>query len=195
MIAGLRGTVHKTLSDAILLDVGGVVYRVNSSTRSIAELGEASEEVFLHTHLVVREDAMMLFGFTSEAELVWFETLITVNGVGPRLALAVLSKLSPEQLIAAIADEDLTLLSTVSGVGKRTASRILLDLRGKLPEDLDGPKVARITVEEAETIAALRALGYTAAESQTAVARIDLASDATPEERVIAALRQLGTPV
>jgi Holliday junction DNA helicase RuvA len=174
MIAGLRGTVHKTLSDAILLDVGGVVYRVNSSTRSIAELGEASEEVFLHTHLVVREDAMMLFGFTSEAEL---------------------SKLSPEQLIAAIADEDLTLLSTVSGVGKRTASRILLDLRGKLPEDLDGPKVARITVEEAETIAALRALGYTAAESQTAVARIDLASDATPEERVIAALRQLGTPV
>jgi Holliday junction DNA helicase RuvA len=195
MIAGLRGTVHKTLSDAILLDVGGVVYRVNSSTRSIAELGEASEEVFLHTHLVVREDAMMLFGFTSEAELVWFETLITVNGVGPRLALAVLSKLSPEHLIAAIADEDLTLLSTVSGVGKRTASRILLDLRGKLPEDLDGPKVARITVEEAETIAALRALGYTAAESQTAVARIDLASDATPEERVIAALRQLGTPV
>jgi Holliday junction DNA helicase RuvA len=195
MIAGLRGTVHKTLSDAILLDVGGVVYRVNSSTRSIAELGEASEEVFLHTHLVVREDAMMLFGFTSEAELVWFETLITVNGVGPRLALAVLSKLSPEQLIAAIADEDLTLLSTVSGVGKRTASRILLDLRGKLPEDLDGPKVARITVEEAETIAALRALGYTVAESQTAVARIDLASDATPEERVIAALRQLGTPV
>jgi Holliday junction DNA helicase RuvA len=195
MIAGLRGTVHKTLSDAILLDVGGVVYRVNSNTRSIAELGEASEEVFLHTHLVVREDAMMLFGFTSEAELVWFETLITVNGVGPRLALAVLSKLSPEQLIAAIADEDLTLLSTVSGVGKRTASRILLDLRGKLPEDLDGPKVARITVEEAETIAALRALGYTAAESQTAVARIDLASDATPEERVIAALRQLGTPV
>jgi Holliday junction DNA helicase RuvA len=195
MIAGLRGTVHKTLNDAILLDVGGVVYRVNSSTRSISELGEVADEVFLHTHLVVREDAMTLFGFTTEAELVWFETLITVNGVGPRLALAVLSKLAPEQLIAAIADEDLTLLSTVSGVGKRTASRILLDLRGKLPEDLDGPKVARITVEEAETIAALRALGYTAAESQTAVARIDLAADATPEERVIAALRQLGSPV
>jgi Holliday junction DNA helicase RuvA len=195
MIAGLRGIVHKTLNDAILLDVGGVIYRVNSSTRSIAELGEQSDETYLHTHLVVREDALTLFGFTNEAELAWFETLITVNGVGPRLALAVLSKLSPEQLIAAIANEDLTLLSTVSGVGRRTASRILLDLRGKIPEDLVGPKVAAITIEEADTIAALRALGYTAAESQTAVARIDVGSDATPEERVIAALRQLGTPV
>lgn len=192
MISGLRGRVHRTLIDAILIDVGGVIYHVNSSSQSIAEAGERAEEMYLHTHLVVREDAMLLFGFTNESELVWFETLITVNGVGPRLALAVLSKLSTEQLVTAIANEDLSLLSTVSGVGKRTASRILLDLRGKIPEDLDGPKVAAVSVEDTETIAALRALGYTASESQIAVARLNLPESASPEDRVIAALRVVG---
>ncbi|MEJ7837406.1 MAG: Holliday junction branch migration protein RuvA [Thermomicrobiales bacterium] len=192
MISGLRGRVHRTLRDAILLDVGGVIYHVNSSSQSILEVGETATEVYLHTHLVVREDAMLLFGFTNESELVWFETLITVNGVGPRLALAVLSKLAPEQLVTAIAHEDLSLLSTVTGVGKRTASRILLDLRGKIPEDLDGPRVAAITVEDTETILALRALGYTASESQIAVARLNLSDTASPEDRVIAALRVVG---
>lgn len=192
MIAGLLGTVYKTTADAILLDVGGVIYQVNSSSRSIADLDDTGSRVHLFTHLVVREDAMTLYGFLSEAELVWFETLITVNGVGPRLACAVLSKLAPEQLIQAISEEDLSLLSTVSGVGRRTASRILLDLRGKLPLNLDMPSVLRI--EDTDTVAALRALGYTAAESQTAVSRISADPDATPEERVIAALRQLGTP-
>ena len=193
MIAGLRGDVHRTLHDAILLDVGGVIYQVFTSSHSIADVGERGTGIFLHTHLVVREDAMILFGFTNEAELVWFQTLITVNGIGPRLAQAVLSKLTPDQLVMAIANEDLSLLSTVSGVGKRTASRILLDLRGKIPEDLDGPKIAAITFGETETIAALRALGYTATESQSAVARLSLPENATPEERVIAALRVIGS--
>lgn len=195
MIAGLRGRVYASTTDAILLDVSGVIYRVFSSSRSIADLGEAGAEVTLLTHLVVREDAMILFGFTNEAELTWFETLITVNGVGPRLALAVLSKLAPEQIILAIANEDVSLLSTVPGVGKRTASRILLDLRGKIPADLEAPALPVVTPEDTETIAALRALGYTAAESQAAVARMDVAADATPQDRVIAALRRLGTPI
>lgn len=192
MIAGLIGTVHKTTADAVMIDVGGVIYRVQSSTRTIADLDDTGSRVHLYTHLVVREDAMTLFGFLSEAELIWFQTLITVNGVGPRLACAVLSTFAPEQLIKAISEEDVSLLSTVSGVGKRTASRILLDLRGKLPQNLDLPSVLQI--EDTDTIAALRALGYTAAESQTAVSRLSTDPAATPEERVIAALRQLGTP-
>jgi Holliday junction DNA helicase RuvA len=193
MIAGLRGVVHKTQADAILLDVGGVIYQVFSSTHSIADVGDRPTEVYLHTHLVVREDALIMFGFTNEAELIWFQTLITVNGIGPRLAQAVLSKLTPDQLVTAIANEDLSLLSTVSGVGKRTASRILLDLRGKIPEDLEGPRITAVTAEETETIAALRALGYSSSESQTAVARISLPDNATPEDRVIAALRVIGS--
>jgi Holliday junction DNA helicase RuvA len=196
MIAGLRGKVIRTTTDAILLDVGGVIYRVHSSSRSIAELDDLEREVELVTHLVVREDALTLFGFADESELTWFETLITVNGVGPRLALAILSKLAPEQIIAAVANEDVALLSTVPGVGKRTASRILLDLRGKLPANLEpvssGPV---ITPEDTETIAALRALGYTAAEAQTAVARTQLNDDATPQDRVIEALKVVGTPL
>jgi Holliday junction DNA helicase RuvA len=191
VIAGLRGTIYRTTTDAIHLDVGGVIYLVSSSTRSIAEAGEAGTTVHMFTHLVVREDALTLFGFLTESELGWFQTLITVNGVGPRLACAVLSKLSPDQLIKGIAEEDVNLLSTVPGVGKRTASRILLDLRGKLPDNLEVPAV--VQVEDTDTMAALRALGYTAAESQAAVSQLNVDASATPEERVIAALRQLGS--
>jgi Holliday junction DNA helicase RuvA len=191
VIAGLRGTIYRTTIDAIHLDVGGVIYLVSSSTRSIAEAGEAGTTVHMFTHLVVREDALTLFGFLTESELSWFQTLITVNGVGPRLACAVLSKLSPDQLIKGIAEEDVNLLSTVPGVGKRTASRILLDLRGKLPDNLEVPAV--VQVEDTDTMAALRALGYTAAESQAAVSQLNVDASATPEERVIAALRQLGS--
>jgi Holliday junction DNA helicase RuvA len=191
VIAGLRGTIYRTTTDAIQLDVGGVIYLVSSSTRSIADAGEPGSTVHMYTHLVVREDALTLFGFLTESELSWFQTLITVNGVGPRLACAVLSKLSPDQLIKGIAEEDVNLLSTVPGVGKRTASRILLDLRGKLPDNLEVPAVVQI--EDTDTMAALRALGYTAAESQAAVSRLNVDASATPEERVIAALRQLGS--
>ena len=192
MIAGLRGQIYRSTLDALEIDVNGVIYHVNSSSRSVADAGEPGSTVHLHTHLVVRDDAMLLFGFLTESELSWFQTLITVNGVGPRLACAMLSKLSPEQLVKGIAEEDINLLSTVPGVGKRTASRILLDLRGKLPEQLDVPVIAQ--VEDTDTMAALRALGYTAAESQAAVSRLNLDAAATPEERVIAALRQLGSP-
>jgi len=192
VIAGLRGLIYRTSVDALEIDVHGVIYRVSSSSRSVANAGEIGSTVHLYTHLVVRDDAMLLFGFLTESELQWFETLITVNGVGPRLACAMLSKLAPDELVKAIAEEDINLLSTVPGVGKRTASRILLDLRGKLPENLEAPAIA-MQVEDTDTLAALRALGYTAAESQAAVANLNVEASATPEERVIAALRQLGS--
>jgi Holliday junction DNA helicase RuvA len=192
MIAGLLGRVHRVASDSVLLDVHGVVYRVLTSGRTITELGQTRGNVEMFTYMVVREDAQTLFGFLSEMELLWFETLIAVNGVGPRLACAVLTRFTPDALLEAISREDVALLSTVSGIGKRTASRIMLDLRGKLPEGISALE-RPVRGEEPEVLAALQALGYSAAEAITAISELPDDGEKTVEARVLAALQKLGT--
>src|SRR5215207_928660 len=102
MIAGLIGTVHGVAPDAVLVNVGGVIYRVNTSGRTGPDAGGVGAAVELFTHLVVREDAQILYGFLSEQELAWFQTLIGVNGVGPRLACAVLGRFTPDALVDVI---------------------------------------------------------------------------------------------
>ena len=190
MIAGLIGTIHSVAADAVTVDVNGVIYRVNTSSRTGPDSGGRGAPVELHTHMVVRDDALILFGFLTENELVWFETLIGVNGVGPRLACAVLSRFTPDELLSAISSEEITLLSTVPGIGKRTASRILLDLRGKLPENLEvsGP-LARSS--NPEVLGALEALGYSTAEALTAISALPAGPSGTTEEQVLEALRRL----
>lgn len=192
MIAGLLGNVHRVATDSVLLNVHGVIYRVLTSGRTISELGENRGDVEMFTYLVVREDAQTLFGFMSEIELLWFETLIAVNGVGPRLACAVLTRFSPDALLEAVSREDIALLSTVSGIGKRTASRILLDLRGKLPEGINALE-RPVRGGEPEVLAALQALGYSTAEAITAISEIPDDADETVEARVLAALQKLGS--
>jgi Holliday junction DNA helicase RuvA len=194
MIAGLIGRIHRIDSDAVRLDVNGVIYRVNTTTRTGDNAGGLGAQVELFTHMVVREDAQILFGFLTERELSWFETLLGVNGVGPRLACAVLSRFRPEELLDVIAAEEVSLLSTVPGVGKRTASRILLDLRGKLPKDLEqNMAVAGQNSGGNDVIGALQALGYTTAEAMTALKKLpEEDRDASIEDQVVAALRLLG---
>ncbi|MGC4192436.1 MAG: Holliday junction branch migration protein RuvA [Thermomicrobiales bacterium] len=196
MIAGLIGTVYESHVDALLVDVGGVIYRVMTSGRTVAQAGGTGERVTLHTHLVVRDDAMILYGFLTKAELQWFETLIGVTGVGPRLACAVLTRFSPDDLLGVIEREEVTMLSSVSGIGKRTASRILLDLRGKLPPDLAGTttsgSAATLNAEEGEVVEALQALGYTLSEARDAIARSDPGENPTAEGRILAALKEIG---
>lgn len=192
MIAGLLGTVHRVTSDSVLLNVHGVIYRVLTSGRTISDLANVRGEVELFTILVVREDSQTLFGFLSEMELLWFETLIAVNGVGPRLACAVLTRFTPDALLEAISREDVALLSTVSGIGKRTASRLLLDLRGKLPEGISALE-RPVRAEEPEVLAALQALGYSTVEAVTAISELPDDSDSTVEARVLAALQKLGS--
>ena len=138
MIAGLRGHIAGKLLDAILVDVGGVIYRVGTSATTLGDVGEIGDEVQLRTHLIVREDQLALFGFASLDELALFDTLITVTGVGPRLACAILSRLRPDALALAISDGDVNLLATVPGIGKKTAARLIVDLRGKIPESSAG---------------------------------------------------------
>jgi holliday junction DNA helicase RuvA len=189
MIAGLRGRLDSKLPDALLVDVGGVVFRVGTSANTLSEVGDVGEAVRLQTYLFVREDQLTLYGFTSDEELRLFETLIGVTGVGPRLACAILSHLRVEALQEAIQAGNADLLATVPGVGKKTAARLIVELRGKLPSTLGAVTTGPV---EAEVIEALRALGYTTAEANSALGRIGATPNMSVEEKVLAALRELG---
>jgi Holliday junction DNA helicase RuvA len=193
VIAGLIGTIHGVSVDTVLVNVHGVIYRVSTSARTGPESGGVGAAVELHTHLVVREDAQILFGFLSESELLWFETLIGINGVGPRLACAVLGRFTPEALMTAIAGEDVNALSTVPGIGKRTAARIVLDLRGKLPDHIDASGVPVGVAGNPDVMGALTALGYSTAEALAAVSSLPRDASGTTEEQVLEALRILGS--
>jgi holliday junction DNA helicase RuvA len=188
MIAGLKGRIERKLDDAALVDVGGVIYRVNTSAMTLEEIGDAGEDVRLFTHLYVREDQLALFGFASPEELRFFETLIGVSGIGPKLALAILSRVRGEALAAAISGENADLLATVPGVGRKTAARLILELRGKLVP------AGGLPAADADVIEALRSLGYTTAEAHGALSRVPREAEMTVEDRVLSALRELAEP-
>lgn len=189
MIAGLLGSIHRTEPDAVIVNVSGVLYRVLTTGRVVSS-SQVGHEVEFHTHMVVREDAQLLYGFLTPADLQWFQTLIGVNGIGPRMGLAILTRFAADELLSVIANEQMDLLVTVPGVGKRTASRILLDLRGKLPENIDAP-VANVSASNSDAMEALLALGYTAVEAKGALASITISEDATVEDQIVAALREM----
>jgi Holliday junction DNA helicase RuvA len=166
MIGSLRGTLlEKTLRGEVLVDVSGVGYRALVPTGTLASVGDVGGEVFVHTHLHVREDALTLYGFATREERICFEALLGAHGVGPTLALAVLSAHSPASLRQALADDDVDALTVVPGVGKKTAARLLLELKTRLdvPElemALDGPTPAVGGDGRGEVRAALASLGY-----------------------------------
>lgn len=190
MIAGLLGTIHRVEQDAVIVDVQGVLYRVLTTSRVVDAAGSMQGAHEFHTYMVVREDAQLLFGFITPADLQWFQTLIGVNSIGPRLALAILSRFTADELLSVIANEQIDLLTTVPGVGKKTAQRILLDLRGKLPENIDAP-LANVSHTNNDAMEALLALGYTAAEAKIALGKIEIPDGSTVEDQIVAALRQL----
>jgi Holliday junction DNA helicase RuvA len=188
VIAGLRGEIVAKSDDAILVDVHGVVYRVGTSTNTLAEVGVAGDSVELHTSLVVREDVLALFGFATVEELRFFEVMTGISGIGPRLACAILSTFKPDGLYAAVQQGDVDLLATVPGIGKKTASRMIVELSGKLPE---AQFVHDRLVGDRDVIEALRAMGYSASEAQQALIRANISPEMTVEERVVAAFQQL----
>lgn len=192
MIAGLIGTVARIERDAIVLDVNGVMYRVYAPLGVIQGDGVAvGHRLELETHLLVREDALTLYGFQTVSDLDWFRTLMTVSGVGPRVALAMMSRFSADELSGIVHREDATLLSTVPGIGKKTASRILLELRGKVPEPVGQSATGQVRMQDDDLIEALEGLGYTRTEAVSAAARVELAPDDTLEDRLLAALREV----
>jgi Holliday junction DNA helicase RuvA len=194
MIALLTGTLAQKEADRVVVKTAsGVGYECFVPTRSLASLPAPGHDVELYTHLVVREDALTLFGFTTLAERRVFQRLITVSGVGPKLALATLSQLSAGRIVRAIREHDLAALSSVSGVGRKTAERVVLELKDKT-DDLEGESGPPVHGTSDAATKALVKLGYTAAEADDAV-RHALSSDGTRGTAALvkAALTFLGT--
>jgi Holliday junction DNA helicase RuvA len=190
MIAGIRGTIAGIETQAVIVDLHGLLLRVATSTRAAATLGSVGEPVELITHLVVREDSLTLYGFPDRGELDLFLLLLGVNGVGPRVALNVLSYAEPATLFDAIRNEDVALLAKAPGIGKTTANRIVFDLKRKLPDYVPGA-VGSVDNADREAYAALEALGYTPLEARNALAAVAERGGMSVEERVFAALQQM----
>ena len=187
MIGSLRGPVSHVGVDHVLIDIGGVGYRVVVSPVLLGKLRVGSEATFLVHHLV-REDQQALFGFAKPEELAFFELLMTVNGVGPRLALAITSAHPVTRLQMAIVTEDLDVLTSVSGVGRKTAERIVLELREKI--HAAGIAVGPGGAADSDVVAALESLGYTASEARRAAGTVATV-DGGLDERIRAALQEL----
>jgi|FLYL01.1.fsa_nt_gi Holliday junction DNA helicase RuvA len=185
MIARLTGTIAGRGPDHLVVDVNGVGYLVFVPAGLVARALPDSS-VTLYTHMVVREDSLTLYGFAEAHEERLFETLLGVSGVGPKAALALLSALSADELAGAIAAGNAAALARAPGVGKKLASRIVLELREKM--GAAGAAPAAAGVESEEVAAALMALGYSQAEANEAVARADLETAGTLEEKVRLAL-------
>jgi len=186
MIAFLEGTVAgKTLTSAFI-NVGGVGFEVGRSSHGLAKLPETGQQVLAYTYMQVRDDAMALYGFSSMEEKALFEKLITVSGVGPKVALAALSSYAPDQLAGIIAAQDIAAVQRVPGIGKKMASRIILELKGSLDQgigslfDQETPKQSAAFEGASE---ALLSMGFTSTE-------VDLALKGAPEDGTETALLQ-----
>ncbi len=179
MIASVRGRVAHRGTDEVVVEVGGVGMSVVVSPRTAANL-EVGQECLLTTQLVVREDSLTLYGFADAGEREVFRTVQTVSGIGPRLALTMLATMTADQIRAAIAAEDVAALVAVPGLGRKSAQRIIVDLKDKLegPVAAGASAVSAQASWRAQVSAALTGLGWSAAEAQTAVSEVAARPDA-----------------
>ena len=190
MIASLKGALESLGGDWAIINVGGIGFQVYMPTSTLSKLGAIGEEVKLYTHLYLREDNATLYGFSSAEELGLFQTLIGVSGLGPRLALAMLSAMDAEKLTMAIATGSADLLTAIPGIGKKMASRLILELKEKIGAGwITTPAVAQ---ENADVLTALVSLGYSIAEANRAVATLPPSSDLSLEEKIKLALQYFG---
>jgi holliday junction DNA helicase RuvA len=192
MIAGLKGIIEAIGSNWVVINVGGISFQVFVPTSTLSALGVVGKESRLHTHLVVREDNMSLYGFSSARELALFQTLITVSGIGPKTGMAMLSAMESEHLAMAIASGDADLLTSVPGIGKKTASRIVLELKDKIGAGWMITQDYEAVQENSEVLAALTSLGYSVAEATRAVAALPAKSTLSLEEKITLALQYFG---
>jgi Holliday junction DNA helicase RuvA len=201
MLAYVKGTLQEISGQAVVIDNHGIGYLINVSTATLSRLPARGSELTLHTYMQVKEDGISLFGFLSREEVRLFLLLISVSGIGPKMASAILSALSPQQLVLAIVTDDAAALSKAPGVGKKTAQRIVLELRDKMKTDgasfADGagiPSGSFAAFEQAdgkqEAMDALLALGYSRSEALKAV--LECATEGMKTEQIIKeALRKL----
>lgn len=178
MIGMLRGKLIYRQAPELMLDVNGVGYELQASMTSFYDLPELGEEVTLHTHFIVREDAQVLYAFSSTAERELFRTLLKVNGVGPKMALAIVSGMTVNEFAERIRAGDAAGLTRLPGVGKKTAERLIIEMRDRLPKNDDTahsvPKPSQLEIQadpEEEAINALLALGYKPTEASKMISR------------------------
>ena len=189
MIATLRGEITQIEDNAAIIETGGIGLRV-FVPKPLRERMKTGEAIFLFTQLVVREDDWKLYGFETQADRELFTTLLGVDGVGPRTALAVLSTLNLDTVQRAVFSEEPDLLSRVPGVGKKTAQKMVLYLHDRLKPVSGLEKIASMSDSDSEVLAALTALGYSVVEAQTAIQAIPKDAPEDVEERLRLALQQ-----
>ncbi len=198
MIGRLQGIILEKQPPQILLDVQGVGYELEASMTTFYNLPECGEKIVLHTHLVVREDAQLLYGFHSLSERLMFRNLIKISGVGPKLALTILSGMSASDFTRCILEEDSKALTKLPGVGKKTAERLVIELKDRLDKDdavklpgvsgAVGSKVERQVNPVNDAVSALISLGYKAQQASQMVRELDV-EDKSTEEIIRAALQ------
>jgi Holliday junction DNA helicase RuvA len=190
MIGRITGTLLGIEHQTALIDVSGLGYEVECPVTTLCELPAVGESITLQTHFVVREDAQLLFGFLTHEDRESFRILIKISGVGPKLAIGVLSGLSGDELASAVERDDLATLTRLPGIGKKTAERLIVELRGRI--SISGTSIldhATSPIEEA--VLGLIALGYKEAEARKAIDRLPNESAATPENLIRASLQQM----
>jgi len=192
MIAILEGILGYRGADSVIVNAGGIGFRVYVPGSTLSQLGAIDDKVSLYTHLHLREDNVSLYGFVSEEELALFKNLISVSGIGPKAALALLSALNPEQLVIAITSGSIDLISQVPGIGRKMANRIVIDLKSKLEREWKEAALP-LAAENADVVAALTSLGYSLREATQAASSLANSSELNLEEKVKQALQQLAT--
>lgn len=190
MIASIEGDLAGKATDHVVIAIGGIGLEVCAPFSTIEKLN--AERVFLHTRLVVREDSLTLYGFATTNERDLFDAVLKISGIGPRLAIAILSTLSVENIHSAVLNNRPEIISRVPGIGKKTAQKIVLELHDKVPSVLDAIPLGADEDTSAEVMDALTALGYSVVEAQTAIQAIPLDAPKSVEERVLIALQSLG---
>ncbi|MDE2777378.1 MAG: Holliday junction branch migration protein RuvA [Chloroflexota bacterium] len=189
MIATIEGQLASKAADHILVTVGGVGIEVSAPFSTIEKLN--SDRVFLYTRLVVREDSLTLYGFATTGERELFDAFLKISGIGPRLAVAILSTMSVENIHNAVRNDRPELISRVPGIGKKTAQKIVLELQDKIPSALEAAPIGADGDASAEVMDALTALGYSVVEAQMAIQSMPLDAPDSVEERVMIALQSL----
>ena len=194
MIGWLQGLLLEKQAPALLVNVNGIGYELEAPMTTFFDLPATGEAVALFVHMVVREDAQLLFGFSSKQQRELFRSLIKVNGVGPKVALAVLSTLSAEELVQCMINDDVTQLCKVPGIGKKTAQRLLVEMKDRLTKEfgdvvLESNRSAGMPSNEQDAIAALVSLGYRHLDASRVVKSFD--KDLSSEDLIRQALRHL----
>ena len=192
MIASLEGIIDAVSKDGLIVNVNGIGFKVTVTTSVLSEMGITGREVKLYTHFHVREDDMSLFGFGSLDELKLFETLISVSGLGPKTGMAMLSAMSADQVAMAIASGSVETLTTIPGIGKQTADRLILELKDKVGGVMISTPAGRAAQENADVVSALVSLGYSVQETTKAVNALPSGKKLSLEEKVKLTLQYLG---